>query len=1447
MDEEDEYGIPHDYYSSEGSFQIYQENFPPSSFDGHLEDTLGDSQRDSFGDCEWSWNPLSGSPSRAPSEPDDIGQFDDDTPDHRGLAGGPFLQHSPVLLHHQVSRESDLSTTYRTTSHSFREQQNTVTNFSSGPVQNAHTNRMSSHKQKSRFDSDMQRSPLDSRAKGGNDPRICNPDGIRLRDVSELPTMYRAMFKFATFNAMQSSCFNTIMKSEENVVVSAPTGSGKTVLFELSIIHMLVSSLGRSSAGKCVYMAPTKALCAERTRDWTEKFGSLGIRCCEFTGDTVQPSKSVWGDVKDTTIIITTAEKWDSLTRNWSTHSQLLSQIQLFLIDEVHILNELRGSTLEVVVSRMKTRGSAVRFVAVSATVPNIDDVARWISSRHSNGAAATLSFGEEYRPCQLSRFVYGFPRGKNQNDFLFARSLNYRLFPLLQQHSANKPILIFVSTRKGVLDTAEQLMVDYYKAVNTKHTVPWSPPKRIERTFQNKQLEKLAAAGIGAHHAGLELQDKRLVEELFTNRVLRVVVATSTLAVGVNLPAHIVVIKDVKIFQNGASQEYSDLDIMQMIGRAGRPQFDKEGVAIIMCESGLESKYRALGQGQTILESSLHTNLAEHLNSEIGLGTITNIVTAKEWLRNSFMFRRMAQNPQRYMPNEQNWQDGLNSMIMQCVNCLRSAELLSYVEGCAIELRSTEFGDIMSKYYIKQATMALIMNLPIKATLREMVYNKLEEHIDIRFRTKRVEKAADKVFLLIQAILGKISLHATEYKSGESSALLDSLVVFRHASRIARAMVEVAIAKRNGAQIKHGLELARNISARVWEDRPSVLCQIETIGEKSKILAENGITNFDKLRAQDPNYIDMLLNKKQPSGHKILFAVRELPRYSVTIDELSVAHSTSDSPIDVELDIQCSVSLEGASTKSLQESKSFSVTAQLTKPSQSICVYMSSDAIAGVTISSQYKPQIDVNEFPVADTRPMTDMEMVLDGLEDNDDFWNIAPSDDEILVLDSNQGHLENKTKDRQDIAQHPRVFNTDKRADKENCLTRPEKLPNGRYRCNHPCKDKSSCRHLCCRDGVKRPPPLSRQRSIGSQPRADPSNLKTRAVMPDDSQKSRRTSLPKASTRRLDANLRQLEALHKSSGTDSHMGISGGKRIKLSRELPGDNTQPLDNTTKKWPRLDTDFSALEEDDGKSGKSGDVRLFDLSDSDELPDLHELVRARVRGAGGAQGNQPSCNSDYSDPDMDAMIRDAHLEGITPTGTDAAGTQNSSTSGHVKSVQLNPPSKRKRSIEVIEDLTTTQVTVASSPNSQRPRFRPQKRRLEVEAHPCQNSESNAGLDFPAEDPRPTSGNFSAGKEDLVLDRALFHVVDSEETRYTPVVPSPCRPPSLEQKQQLPTLDFEEPSFYIAWKAKQKEKYGEDWSPVPTSLASRAPSKPERDHLAEFEEWLATTDSIEIVG
>ena len=131
--------------------------------------------------------------------------------------------------------------------------------------------------------------------------------------------LYRSVFKFGVFNAVQSTCFDTIYHSSVNVVVSAPTGAGKTVLFELAMLRLFSDPVNTSS--KVVYMAPTKSLCSERARDWKIKFGRLGLGwdVVELTGDS-----SVGGslrDVGEARIIVTTPEKWDGMTRKWSVAS----------------------------------------------------------------------------------------------------------------------------------------------------------------------------------------------------------------------------------------------------------------------------------------------------------------------------------------------------------------------------------------------------------------------------------------------------------------------------------------------------------------------------------------------------------------------------------------------------------------------------------------------------------------------------------------------------------------------------------------------------------------------------------------------------------------------------------------------------------------------------------------------------------------------------------------------------------------------------------------------------------------------------------------------------------------------------------------------------------------------------------------------------------------------
>jgi ATP-dependent DNA helicase HFM1/MER3 len=205
-------------------------------------------------------------------------------------------------------------------------------------------------------------------------------------------------------------------------VLSSPTGSGKTAVMELAICRLLRSQ----AAGqyKIVYQGLTKSLCSERQRDWEKKFAPLGLKCTEFTGDSDYNQLS---QVRDAGIIITTPEKWDSMTRKWKDHSKLMELVKLFLIDEVHMLRDERGATLEAVVSRMKSIGSDVRFIALSATVPNAEDVASWLGRSPTSSDPAVLErFGQEFRPVRLEKHVVGV-KSNAQNPFAFDKALDSR------------------------------------------------------------------------------------------------------------------------------------------------------------------------------------------------------------------------------------------------------------------------------------------------------------------------------------------------------------------------------------------------------------------------------------------------------------------------------------------------------------------------------------------------------------------------------------------------------------------------------------------------------------------------------------------------------------------------------------------------------------------------------------------------------------------------------------------------------------------------------------------------------------------------------------------------------------------------------------------------------------------------------------------------------------
>ncbi|NXD38768.1 HFM1 helicase, partial [Copsychus sechellarum] len=567
-----------------------------------------------------------------------------------------------------------------------------------------------------------------------------------LRAVTEIPTQFRSIFKeFPYFNYAQSKALDDLLYTDRNFVICAPTGSGKTVMFELAITRLLMEAPLPWLNIKVVYMAPIKALCSQRFDDWKEKFGPIGLTCKELTGDTLMDDLF---EIHHADIIITTPEKWDSMTRRWRDNS-IVQLVRLFLIDEVHVIkDESRGATLEVVVSRMKTIQSSLwrllgkhdtvpplRFVAVSATIPNTQDIAEWLSD--SKMPAVCLKIDEDQRPVKLRKIVLGFPCSDNQTEFKFDLTLNYKIAGIIQMYSEQKPALVFCATRKGVQQAASVLAKD------AKFLLSIEQKQRLQgfaNSLKDSKLRDLLTYGVAYHHAGMEISDRKTIEGAFTVGDLPVLFTTSTLAMGVNLPAHLVVIKSTMHYVGGVFQEYSETDILQMIGRAGRPQFDTTATAVIMTRCSTRERYIQMLNGADIIESSLHRHLVEHLNAEIVLHTVTDVSVALEWIRSTFLYIRALKNPTHYGFSSGLDKVGIEAKLQELclknLNDLSSFDLIRMDE--ANNFKPTETGRLMAWYYIAFDTVKQFFTIKGTETLNELIkmISNCSEFVDVKLRT---------------------------------------------------------------------------------------------------------------------------------------------------------------------------------------------------------------------------------------------------------------------------------------------------------------------------------------------------------------------------------------------------------------------------------------------------------------------------------------------------------------------------------------------------------------------------------------------------------------------------------------------------------------------------------------------------------------------------------------
>ncbi len=513
-------------------------------------------------------------------------------------------------------------------------------------------------------------------------------DETRIPVAEALPS-FESVFPFERFNRMQTETLPVLLGSDENVVVSAPTASGKTAIAEVTICRTL------DAGGTALFLAPLRALTNEKEREW-ERFEDLGYSVYVVTGEReLNPRRAGRAD-----ILVMTPEKADSATRKQDSHRyEFVADVDCCIIDEVHLLDaDGRGSVLEVTISRLR-RLCDPRVVALSATMRNVDDIAEWLDAP----AETTFSFDDEYRPVPLEADISIYGHGENAFADKYRRL--YQALDLAEQHiREDGQALVFVASRQDTVKAAEKARDELTERDIDVSVRGDYDAHREADAFENTKLRQSVIDGVGFHHAGLSRADKNRVEEWFREGQVDLLFSTSTLAWGVNLPARCVVIRDTRRHDPLEGEtEMSPLDVLQMLGRAGRPGYDDRGYAWVVCDSADAKRYRDLLSEGKRIESRLadggdpgSDDLTAHLNAEVVLGEVRDVDDAMDWLETTFYYVRAGQES-RYASGQR-----LRDRVSERLEWLIDG---GFVEQDGLRVEPTPLGRLASEFYLELPT----------------------------------------------------------------------------------------------------------------------------------------------------------------------------------------------------------------------------------------------------------------------------------------------------------------------------------------------------------------------------------------------------------------------------------------------------------------------------------------------------------------------------------------------------------------------------------------------------------------------------------------------------------------------------------------------------------------------------------------------------------------------
>jgi len=667
-------------------------------------------------------------------------------------------------------------------------------------------------------------------------------DGESLVQIVGLPKYAQAAFEgYSSLNRIQSRLCDAALKSDENLLLCAPTGAGKTNVALLTILNEISKHINMDGTinideFKIIYIAPMRSLVQEMVMNFSKRLSSYGITVSELTGDH-QLNKE---QIDATQVIVCTPEKWDIITRKAGerTYTQL---VRLIIIDEIHLLHDDRGPVLETIVARtirqIESTQEHVRLVGLSATLPNYEDVATFLRVDFAKGL---FFFDNSFRPVPLEQQYVGVTEKKAIKKF---QVMNDVVYDKVMDNAGKNQVLVFVHSRKETGKTARALR----DACLERDTLGQflredSASTEVLRTeaeqVKNLELKDLLPYGFAIHHAGMSRVDRALVEDLFADRHIQVLVSTATLAWGVNLPAHTVIIKGTQVYspEKGRWVELGALDVLQMFGRAGRPQYDTKGQGVLITSHSELQYYLSLLNQQLPIESQFVSKLTDNLNAEVVLGTVHSVKEAAYWLGYTYLYIRMLRNPTLYgishdeLKSDPVLEQRRYDLIHTAASILDKNGMIKYDRKSGA-LQSTELGRIASHYYCTNESMSTYNKL-LKPTLSEIELFRVfslssefkyinvreEEKLELQQLIERVpipikesiEEPTAKINVLLQAYISQLKL--------EGFALMaDMVYITQSAGRLMRAIFEIVL-HRGWAQLTdRALNLCKMIDRRMW------------------------------------------------------------------------------------------------------------------------------------------------------------------------------------------------------------------------------------------------------------------------------------------------------------------------------------------------------------------------------------------------------------------------------------------------------------------------------------------------------------------------------------------------------------------------------------------------------------------------------------------------------